>query len=240
MSKICFITGSSRGIGLTIAQKLAQVGYRVILNSRKPLNPEVLERFQHQDLEVDYVIGNIGDFQFAKEAIAYIKDKYGRLDVLINNAGITRDGLLLGMSEEAFDQVIETNLKGTFNCCRHAINLMIKQRQGIIINMSSLVGLTGNAGQVNYAASKAGMIGLTKSLAREVASRHIRVNAIAPGFIETDMTDGLQEKQGQALLKSIPLGRFGQADEIVSCVEFLINNEYITGQTIEVNGGLHM
>ena len=160
--------------------------------------------------------------------------------MLVNNAGITRDGLVMRMKEEDFDQVIATNLKGCFNMARHTTPIMLKQRSGTIINVSSVSGIMGNAGQVNYAASKAGVIGLTKSLARELASRSITVNTIAPGFIETDMTAEMSERVTEAMLGEIPLKRFGQAEEVASAVKFLMENRYVTGQTIEVNGGLHI
>lgn len=240
MTKVCFISGSSRGIGLAIARDLAMAGYQVILNSRKPFQQEVLDQFSNCPLAVGQAIGNIADFDQAKTMIDEVKALYGSLDVLINNAGITQDGLFMRMKEADFDAVIETNLNGTFNLCRHAVPLMLKQRSGTIINMSSVVGITGNAGQVNYAASKAAIIGLTKSLAKELGSRDIRVNAIAPGFIQTDMTHGIPERQKEAMLANIPLGRFGQVEEVAHCVRFLMDNTYMTGQVIEINGGLNM
>lgn len=240
MSLVCLITGSSRGIGLAIAKDLANQGHQVILNSRSPLSQEVLNQFIEVNKPVGSVIGNIGDFDDSVRMVEEIKEQYGKIDVLINNAGITRDGLFMRMSEEDYDAVLQTNLKGAFNMCRHIVPLMLKKRTGTIINVSSVVGVTGNAGQVNYAASKAGLIGLTKALAREVASRSITVNAIAPGFIETDMTDALSEKNKENMLNQIPLKRFGRVEEIASCVNFLIENRYMTGQVLEVNGGMNM
>lgn len=240
MSLVCLVTGSSRGIGLAIAKSLAEKGHQVILNSRNPLSDELLSQFASYEKEVGTVVGNIGDFTDAERMVNEIKDKYGQVDVLVNNAGITRDGLFMRMSEEDYDAVLQTNLKGAFNMCRHIVPLMLKKRTGTIINISSVVGVTGNAGQVNYAASKAGLIGLTKALAREVASRSITVNAIAPGFIETEMTDVLSDKNKEAMLNQIPLKRFGQVEEIASCIDFLINNRYITGQVLEINGGMNM
>lgn len=240
MSKVCFITGSSRGIGLAIAKDLANKGHQVILNSRSPLDESVLDEFKEAPKPVGQMIGDVSDFETAKQFVDSIKKEYGSLDVLINNAGITWDNLVIRMTEEEFDQVIKTNLKGTFNTCRFASSIMLRQRSGCIINMTSVVGITGNVGQVNYAASKAGVIGLTKSLAKELASRSITVNAIAPGFIETDMTDQLSDKVKEATLDSIPLKRMGQVEDICSCVNYLIDATYVTGQVLEVNGGLHM
>lgn len=240
MTLTCLISGSSRGIGLGIAKNLAEAGHQVILNSRKPIAEEVLQEFADYELEVGQAIGDISDFDGAKQLVEEVREAYGRIDVLINNAGITSDGLFLRMTEEDFDNVINTNLKGTFNLTRFVSPIMLKQKSGTIINMSSVVGVTGNPGQANYAASKAGVIGLTKSLAKELGSRSITVNAIAPGYIETDMTDALSDKVKKTMLSHIPLKRFGQVEEISSVVDFLITNRYITGQVIEVNGGLHI
>lgn len=240
MSQVCVVTGSSRGIGLAIAKQLADDGHQVVLNSRSPLKPEVFEQFADAKLEVGTIVGDVSNFADAERMIAAVKEQYGRIDVLVNNAGITRDGLVMRMKEEDFDQVIATNLKGCFNMARHTTPIMLKQRSGTIINVSSVSGIMGNAGQVNYAASKAGVIGLTKSLARELASRSITVNTIAPGFIETDMTAEMSERVTEAMLGEIPLKRFGQAEEVASAVKFLMENRYVTGQTIEVNGGLHI
>ena len=240
MSLVCLITGSSRGIGLAIAKHLAKLDYQVILNSRRPIDEAILAEFEGASRPVDTVIGDIGNFEDSQRMVNEIKEKYDQIDVLINNAGVTKDGLFIRMKEEDYDLVLDTNLKGTFNMCRHVIPLMLKKRSGTIINLSSIVGIIGNAGQVNYAASKAGVIGLTKSLAREVASRNITVNAIAPGFIETKMTYDLSEKVKNTMLSQIPLKRFGQVEEIADCVQFLIHNRYMTGQVLEVNGGMNM
>lgn len=240
MAEVALITGSSRGIGLEIAKHLAKEGYQVILNGRSEIKEEVLNEFENAPVPVAQVTGDVSDFDGAKAIIDQVLADFGKIDVLINNAGITRDGLIMRMKEEDYDAVLATNLKGTFNMCRHITQPMLKQRSGTIINMSSVVGLMGNAGQTNYAASKAGMIGLTKALARELASRHITVNAIAPGYVETEMTDVLSDKVKDAMLSQIPLKRFGQAKEIAQTVDFLINNKYMTGQVIEVNGGLNM
>lgn len=240
MSKVCFISGSSRGIGLAIALDLAKAGHQVILNSRKPIEDQVLALFEGCDLVPGQAIGDIADFDQSEQMVKAIQDQYGPIQVLINNAGITKDGLFMRMSESDFDQVIATNLKGSFNLCRHVIGGMVKAKGGTIINMSSVVGVAGNPGQANYAASKAGLIGLTKSLAKEVGSRAIRVNAIAPGFIETEMTDNLGDRQKEAMLASIPLKRFGHVDEIAHAVRFLMENTYVTGQVLEINGGMNM
>lgn len=240
MSLVCLITGSSRGIGLAIAKHLAKLDYQVVLNSRRPIDEAILAEFEDASRPVDTVIGDIGNFEDSQRMVNEIKEKYDQIDVLINNAGVTKDGLFIRMKEEDYDLVLDTNLKGTFNMCRHVIPLMLKKRSGTIINLSSIVGIIGNAGQVNYAASKAGVIGLTKSLAREVASRNITVNAIAPGFIETKMTYDLSEKVKNTMLSQIPLKRFGQVEEIADCVQFLIHNRYMTGQVLEVNGGMNM
>lgn len=240
MSLTVLITGSSRGIGLGVAKHLASQGHNVILNSRKEIDESILKEFEEYGVKVGTAIGNISDFNVAKELIDAAKAEFGQIDVLINNAGITRDGLMMRMSEEDFNSVIQTNLNGTFNMCRHITPIMLKQKSGTIINLSSIVGVMGNAGQVNYAASKAGVIGLTKALARELSSRAITVNAIAPGFIETDMTDQLSDRVKDSMLTQIPLKRFGQVEEIAQTVDFLISNRYITGQVIEVNGGMNM
>jgi len=240
MADVALITGSSRGIGLGVAKHLAAAGYQVVLNSRSPIDEAILKEFDEASVPVAQVTGDVSDFAEAERIIKKVIDDFGQIDVLINNAGINRDGLIMRMKEEDFDSVLATNLKGAFNMSRHVTQAMLKQRSGTIINMSSVVGVTGNAGQTNYAASKSGLIGLTKALARELSSRHITVNAIAPGYVETEMTDALSDKIKKQMLDQIPLKRFGQVEEVAQTVEFLINNTYMTGQVIEVNGGLNM
>ena len=240
MAEVALITGSSRGIGLEIAKHLSKAGYQVILNGRSEIQEDVLNQFADAAEPVAQITGDVSDFDGAKEIVDQAIEQFGKIDVLINNAGITRDGLIMRMKEEDYDAVLDTNLKGAFNMCRHVTTPMLKKRSGTIINMSSVVGVIGNAGQTNYAASKAGVIGLTKSLARELGSRHLTVNAIAPGYIETEMTDVLSDKVKKTMLDQIPLKRFGQTEEIAQTVDFLIKNKYVTGQVIEVNGGLSM
>ena len=240
MAEVALVTGSSRGIGLEIAKHLAKSGYQVVLNGRSKIGTDVLQEFEGSEFPVTQVTGDISNFDVSQKIVNQVIDEFGKIDVLVNNAGITRDGLIMRMKEEDFDSVISTNLKGTFNMCRHVTQPMLRKKTGTIINMSSVVGITGNAGQTNYAASKAGVIGLTKSLARELSSRRITVNAIAPGYIETEMTDVLSDKVKKTMFDQIPLKRFGKAEEIAQTVDFLINNQYITGQVIEVNGGLNI
>lgn len=240
MTKVALVTGSSRGIGLEIAKHLANLNYQVVLNSRSEIGTEILKEFKDAPHPVRQITGDVSDFEISKNIIEQAIEEFGQIDVLVNNAGITRDGLIMRMKESDFDSVIATNLKGTFNMCRHITQPMLKKKMGTIINLSSVVGIAGNAGQTNYSASKAGVIGLTKSLARELASRRITVNAIAPGYIETEMTDGLSKRVKEKMFEQIPLKRFGQAREVAQTVEFLIDNKYITGQVIEVNGGLNI
>lgn len=243
--KVALVTGSSRGIGLACARKLAANGFAVALNcsSEKSLEAtrgEAAAIAQTYGVATCAIAANVAIPEEAQMLVETAVAELGSLDVLVNNAGITRDGLIARMKESDFDDVIAINLKGTFNCCKAASRIMMKQRRGTIINMSSIVGLHGNAGQVNYAASKAGVIGITKSLAKELASRHITVNAIGPGFIATDMTDALSEEQRAAMASQIALGRLGEADDIAAVVAFLASPEacYITGQVITVDGGL--
>lgn len=238
--KTVLITGSSRGIGSAMAVAFAKAGANVVLNARGAIAPELISEIESYGVKTLSVLGDVSDFNWAKETVKTIKETFGTLDVVINNAGITRDQLLLRMSEEDFDVVQNINLKGTFNLLRHAAPLMLKQRSGAIINVSSVVGQAGNSGQVNYAASKAGLIGMTKSAARELATRGVTVNAIAPGYIESDMTDVLSEEIKNALIENIPLGRIGQAEEIAQAAIYLAQAKYVTGQVLAVNGGMYM
>ncbi len=242
--KCAIVTGASRGIGRAIARKLASLGANIVLNYRS--NDEealkVKEELLSYGVDVFLYKCDISDFNAVEEMIKASKEKFGKVDIMINNAGITKDTLLLRMKEEDFDKVIEVNLKGVFNCLKAITPVMIRQKCGKIVNLSSVVGLVGNAGQVNYAASKAGVIGMTKSLAKEVGSRGITVNAVAPGFIDTDMTEVLGEKFKEEAKKSIPLKRLGKPEDVAGAVAYLVGNEasYITGQVLNVDGGMVM
>jgi 3-oxoacyl-[acyl-carrier protein] reductase len=240
--KTAVVTGASRGIGRAIAIKLASLGANIILNYRSDIKSvqEVMDVIESVGGKAVAVQGDVSSFFESEKIVKAAVENFGSIDILVNNAGITKDGLLLRMKEEDFDSVIDVNLKGTFNCVRHASPFMVKQRSGRIINMSSVVGVTGNACQVNYSASKAGVIGITKSVARELASRGITVNAVAPGFIQTDMTDALSEKVKEGLIRDIPLKRFGKPEDIAELVCFLVSDggSYITGQVINVDGGM--
>lgn len=242
--KIAVVTGASRGIGKAIAEKLAKLGATVIVNFNGSAEKaqEVVAEIEAAGGRAEMMQCNVADYSACEAFLKAVVEKYGRIDILVNNAGITKDGLLMRMSEEDFGRVIDINLKGTFNCMRFASRQMMKQKCGRIINMSSVVGVCGNAGQVNYSASKAGVIGMTKSAAKELASRGITVNAIAPGFIETDMTNVLSEKVKEESVKQIPLGYFGQAEDIAAAVAFLVSDDarYITGQVLHVDGGMAM
>ena len=242
--KIALVTGASRGIGRAVALKLSAEGAKVAINFAGNLAKaeEVKSEIESNGGEALLVQGNVADFNAVNEIVKKVVDAWGRIDILVNNAGITRDNLLLKMSEENFDEVIATNLKGVFNCTKAVTKLMMKQRAGRIVNMSSVVALMGNAGQANYAAAKAGIIGFTKSVAKEFAPRGITVNAIAPGFIGTDMTNAIPEKIKDEMLKNIPLGRFGNPEDVAEAVMFFVSEEaaYITGQVICVDGGMAM
>ena len=245
--RVAVVTGSTRGIGREIARELARAGMNVVVNSSsekslpaaQELAAEIAADFA---VEAVAVAANVAVEEEANALIAAATDAFGRVDVLVNNAGITRDGLAARMSDEDFDAVIDINLKGSFHCCRAAAKVMMKQRWGRIINMSSVVGVYGNAGQVNYAASKAGVIGMTKTLAKELARRNITANAVAPGFIATDMTDALSEAQKAAIVDRIGSGRLGEPADIAHLVRFLASDEasYITGQVICVDGGMSL
>ena len=243
-NKVSLVTGGSRGIGASIAETLAAHGSNIAItyNSSPERANEVIQKLETLGVKAKAYQSNAADFAQSEVLINQMLADFGGLDVLVNNAGVTKDNLLLRMGEDQWDQVIDTNLKSCFNLIKHSCKHFMKKRSGSIINISSVVGLFGNAGQINYAASKAGMIGLTKSVAKEFASRNIRCNAIAPGFIETEMTHTLDEKTKEAFLKSIPLGRLAKPEEVSNLVLFLASDQssYITGQVISVCGGLSM
>ena len=240
--KVALVTGASRGIGRQIAIQLACHGAKVIVNycGSKEAAKEVVDTIVNTGGTAEAIRCDVSDFGATKEMIQQIMDKYEKVDILVNNAGISRDSLLIKMSEDDFDIVVSTNLKGAFNTIRHLYRNFVKQRSGKIINISSVSGVMGNAGQANYSASKAGIIGLTKSLARELASRNICVNAIAPGFVETDMTNRLSQSVIESAKQMIPLQKFGKPQDIAELVVFLASEraDYITGQVICVDGGM--
>lgn len=242
--KTALITGGSRGIGRAIAKKLSSLGCNIVINYNSNAAPaeELIKELKSEGRQGLALQGDVSNFDDAKNIVDTTVKTYGNIDILINNAGITRDNLLLRMSEEDFDNVISTNLKGAFNCTKHASKYMLKKKKGRIISIASVIGLIGNAGQANYAASKAGIIGLTKSVAKELATRNITVNAIAPGFIVSDMTDQLSDEQKSAIKSNIPMNSFGTAEDIANLVAFLASDEsgYITGQVINVDGGMAM
>lgn len=242
--RVALVTGASRGIGRAIALRLAAEGCYVVINynGSKEKAEEVQQAILQAGGQAHIYQCNVADFQACGEMFKDTISKMGHLDILVNNAGITKDGLLMGMSEEDFSKVVDTNLKGTFYCIRHAARTMIKQKKGRIINLSSIVGVSGNAGQANYAASKAGVIGLTKSAAKELASRGITVNAIAPGFICTDMTQVLPEQVKEKIWAQIPMGGFGNPQDVAAAAAFFASEEagYITGQVLMVDGGMAM
>ena len=242
--KVAFITGGSRGIGKQVALKFAKNGYNIVINyvSDNTDIKGLQEEFEKENVELLLVKADVTKKEEIQNLVKTAIEKFGYIDVLVNNAGITRDGLLMRMKEEDFDKVIEINLKGTFLVTKEVIPYMMKKREGSIINISSVVGLVGNAGQSNYAASKAGIIGFTKSVAKELASRNIRANCVAPGFIKTDMTDVLSEEVKENIHNQIPLKRMGTPEEVANLVYFLGSEEskYITGQVIHVDGGMVM
>ena len=238
--KTAVVTGAAKGIGKAIALAFAKEGCNIVLNYHSSLDDETVQEIEACGVTCMPVQGDVSDFAFAADMMKKVKKELGSVDILVNNAGITKDMLLMRMTEEQFDSVIQTNLKGTFNMIRHASSIMLKQRSGAIINMSSAVGVMGNVGQANYAASKAGIIGLTKSTAKELAARGVTCNAIAPGFVETDMTAALSEDLQKQMLETIPLKRYGQVDDIAQAAVFLAKNTYITGQVLHVDGGMCM
>lgn len=238
--KNVFITGSTRGIGLAMAHKFASLGANIVLNGRREIDEELVSEFSDYGVQVVSISGDVSDSTDAKRMVEETIEKLGSVDILVNNAGITKDKLMLKLTEEDFEQVLKVNLVGAFNMTQAVLKPMSKARQGAVINVSSVVGLIGNVGQANYAASKAGLIGFTKSVAREVAARNVRVNAIAPGMIESDMTDVLSDKVKEATLAQIPMKRFGNTNEVAEVAAFLARQEYLTGQVIAIDGGLTM
>lgn len=242
--KVALITGATRGIGKEIAIQLANEGYDISLNCRKE-NEEVLklkEEIESKNVKCILVQGDVALFEDCEKMAKETIENLGSIDVLVNNAGITKDGLLMRMKKEDFTDVIDVNLVGTFNMTRNVIPAMVKQKSGRVINIASVVGIVGNAGQTNYSASKAGIIGFTKSLAKEVASRNILVNAVAPGFIATDMTSVLSEKVQEGINEQIPLKKMGSAQDVAKAVKFLASEDssYITGQVLNIDGGMVM
>lgn len=244
MTKVALVTGASRGIGRSIALQLAEEGFNVAVNyaGNKEKAEAVVESIKAKGVDAFAIQANVANPDDVKTMIKEVVSQFGSVDVLVNNAGITRDNLLMRMKEHEWDEVIDTNLKGVFNCIQKVTPQMLRQKGGRIINLTSIVGAVGNPGQINYVASKAGVIGMTKTAARELASRQITVNAVAPGFIVSDMTDALSDELKANMKTQIPLGQFGEDKDIAHTVAFLASDKakYITGQTIHVNGGMHM
>ena len=242
--KTALVTGASRGIGRAIALQLAAEGAKVAINfaGNTAKAEEVKAEIESKGGEALLVQANVASPESVDEMVKKVADTWGKIDILVNNAGIIRDGLLMRMKDTDFDDVINTNLKGVYNCTKAVPKLMIKQRSGRIVNMASIVAITGNAGQTNYAAAKAGIIGFSKSAAKEFAARGITVNVVAPGFIETDMTAVLSDNIKETMLKDIPLGRVGKPEDIAQAVKFLVSDDaaYITGQVLRVDGGMSM
>lgn len=238
--KVVLVTGSTRGIGAQTALEFAKAGARVILNGRHKLSAEMEKELQELGTDYRFIAGDIADEESVKQLAKEAWSQYGQIDVLVNNAGITRDQLMIGMKQADFDAVINVNLRGTFMLTQRILKKMFKQRSGVIINLASVVGIHGNAGQANYAASKAAIIGLTKSVAQEGALRCIRCNAVAPGMIASDMTAALSAHVQKQIIDKIPLKRFGQPTAVAETIKFLAQNDYITGQTVVVDGGMTM
>ncbi len=242
--KNALVTGGSRGIGRAICLRLASMGAYVYINyvSNSAAAEETQQMIQDTGGKAEIIAFDVSDAVSCQDAVKQIINDAGSLDILVNNAGITRDGLMARMKEDAWDAVLDTNLKGSFICSKAVARAMMKKKWGRIVNISSVVGFSGNAGQVNYAAAKAGMQGLTKSMAREFASRNITVNSVAPGFIETDMTSELSEEIQEKLKQEIPLARLGSAEDVAGAVAYLVSDDakYVTGQTLHVNGGMYM
>ena len=242
--KIAIVTGAGRGIGRGIALELANQGAKVVVNYSRSADAaeQTVAEIVAAGSEAFAVQGDVANAAQVEAVVKTTQEKFGRVDILVNNAGVTRDKLILRMTEDDWDAVLDTNLKGAFFCARYVAPVMLKQKSGVIVNVGSVVGKVGGAGQVNYSASKAGLVGLTKSLAKELGSRNIRVNAVAPGFIETDMTDFMKDEQRDLLVKQIPLGRLGAAEDVARVVAFLCGPDaaYIQGEIISIDGGLFM
>ncbi len=239
------ITGSSRGIGAAIALRLAKDGFDIALNDLNEgmfENNDIVEKIRETGVRCEYFCADVSDYSQCEQMVKDVKETFGSLDVLINNAGITKDGLMARMSEEQYDLVINVNQKSVFNLMKLAGNVMIRQKHGKIVNLASVAGLYGNPGQINYSASKAAIIGMTKTAAKELGRKNINVNAVAPGFIKTPMTDALTEDQRNAMLSLIAMKRYGLPEEIAGVVSFLVSDDasYVTGQVIEISGGLSM
>lgn len=242
---VALITGSSRGIGAAIAVRLAKDGFDIALNDRNEdgfKNSDVADKIKEYGVRCEHFCADVSDYAQCEKMVNAVKDTFGSFDVLVNNAGITKDGLMARMSEEQYDAVINVNQKSVFNMMKLAGKIMMKQRSGKIVNLASVAGIYGNPGQVNYAASKAAIIGMTKTIAKELGSRNINVNAVAPGFIKTPMTDALSEEQKNMMLQMIAMKRYGLPEEIAGVVSFLVSEDasYVTGQVIEISGGLSM
>jgi len=242
--KNALVTGASRGIGKAIAIKVASLGANVAINYRNSIEQvkEVINEIEKLGVKAIAIQCDISNYNDVEKMIKKYIDEFGSIDILVNNAGITKDNLIMRMKEEDFDSVIDVNLKGSFNCIKHVSSIMLKQRSGRIINISSVSGIVGNAGQVNYSSAKAGILGMTKAVARELASRGITCNAVAPGYIKTDMTDVLSDKIKEHVKNTIPLNKFGTPEDVANAVGFLASDDasYITGQIINVDGGMVM